>query len=121
VKQDFARIMLGMFASSFSGYPLTFTYAGQAEAPQGKADVLDAKGPNVTLRLFIDRATHLPIMVTWPGQPNDNRLFFADYRDVDGMKWPFRLRRAAGADTVEETTFDRFRINPKIDAKKFQP
>ena len=26
-------------------YPLTFTYAGQAEAPQGKADVLDAKGP----------------------------------------------------------------------------
>jgi hypothetical protein len=33
VKQDFARLMLGMFASSFAGYPLTFTYAGQAEAP----------------------------------------------------------------------------------------
>jgi hypothetical protein len=133
VKQDFARLMLGLFASSFSGYPLTFTYAGQAEAPQGKADVLDAKGAgDVTMRLFIDRATHLPIMISWQaaapqargaqaGPPQENRLYFADYREVDGMKWPFRLRRAAGADTVEETVFDRFRINPKIDARKFQP
>ena len=32
VKQDFARLTLGMFAASFSGYPLTFTYAGKAEA-----------------------------------------------------------------------------------------
>src|SRR5213078_3322206 len=38
VKQDFARLMLAMFATSFAGYPLTFSYAGQAEAPQGKAD-----------------------------------------------------------------------------------
>src|SRR4051812_41743160 len=49
IKQDFARLMVGMFAASFSGYPLTFSYIGQAEAPQGKADVLEAKGtPNVT-------------------------------------------------------------------------
>jgi hypothetical protein len=36
------------------------------------------------------------------------------------MKFPFRLRRAVGADTVEETTFDRFRVNAKIDPKKFE-
>ena len=47
-------------------------------------------------------------------------MYFADYRDVDGMQFPFRLRRATGADTTEETTFDRFRINPKIDPKKFE-
>jgi hypothetical protein len=147
VKQDFARLMIGMFASSFTGYPLTFTYVGQGEAPQGTADVLEAKGaPNFTMRLFILRSTHLPIMISWQGAapsgrggppargaappptaaapagpPPENRIYFADYRDVDGLKWPFRLRRALGADTVEETTFDRFRINAKIDAKKFQP
>src|SRR5438105_3918963 len=27
VKQDFARLTLGMFAASFAGYPLTFKYA----------------------------------------------------------------------------------------------
>jgi hypothetical protein len=50
----------------------------------------------------------------------ESRLYFADYRDADGVKWPFRLRRAVGADTTEETTFDRFRVNTKIDPKKFE-
>jgi hypothetical protein len=171
LKQDFARLMLGMFATSFSAYPLTFTYVGEAEAPQGKADVVDAKGPNnFTLRLFIAKDTHLPIMVSWqapappagrgrPGGPGapvppgpqpapgaaavssaapapgaqrgappagapqalpENHLYFADYRDVDGLQFPFRLRRAVGADTVEETTFDRFKLNAKIDPKRFE-
>ena len=34
-KQDFARLMLGLFAASYPSFPLTFTYVGQAEAPQG--------------------------------------------------------------------------------------
>jgi hypothetical protein len=213
LKQDFTRLTLGMFATSFPAYPLTFTYVGEAEAPQGKADVLEAKGQgNFTIRLFIDKTTHLPLMVSWtppvpagrgpmrggmPGMPGmppgaapggergaapagrgappagappatpppaaappagamppagergappagerpstgsgqvvlpggqrgappapvENRLYFADYRDVDGMQFPFRLRRAVGADTVEETTFDRYKVNAKIDPKKFE-
>ena len=109
--------------------------------------MLEAKGaPNFTMRFFIAQSTHQPIMITWQGAapgggrgaapgrgpvppaasvaagpPPENRIYFADYRDVDGMKWPFRLRRALGADTVEETTFDRFRVNTRIDPKKFQP
>ena len=139
VKQDFARLALGMFAQAFIAYPLTFSYAGQAEAPQGTADVLDAKATtdaNVAMRFFVYRDTHVPIMVSWQGAPQgsspgiargpapappvENRVYFADYRDVDGMRFPFRLRRAVGTDTVEEIVFDRFRINPKIDAKKFE-
>jgi hypothetical protein len=175
VKQDYARLALGLFAAS-SAYPLTFSYAAIAEAPQGKADVLDVKGEgNFTLRYFINSETHLPVMVTWttpptnvivtvPGQPApstiapgavvvagppapaagapkeemdkytkdvlairakaqstpvEHRLYFADYRDVDGMRLPFRLRRAIGTETTEETTFDRFRLNAKIDSRKF--
>jgi hypothetical protein len=215
LKQDFARLALGMFAGSYPAYPLTFTYVGQAEAPQGKADVLDAKGPdNVTLRFFIHSETHLPIMVSWqqpappargsgpmrggppppgaagpppapgapagpppgaapsgppptaaappragapppsgtppggappggtppagapggtppggapsagspgPGAPRPEfRVYFADYRDVDGLQLPFRIRRATGADTTEETTFDRYRLNAKIDPRRFE-
>src|SRR5262245_13972759 len=33
-KQDFARLMLGMFAGTPPSFPLTYAYAGQAEAPQ---------------------------------------------------------------------------------------
>ncbi len=236
VKQDFVRLALGMFAGSFSTYPLTFTYVGQAEAPQGKADVVDAKGPaNFAVRLFVNSQTHLPIMVSWqapagrggpPGRPGgpgapspgagaptgppsgapspggpagvpagtppagappgaapppgappargaappagvppgaaapggtpagaapppgvpgpaatpgatgavgappgvpgpaatpvEYRIYYAEYHDVDGLQWPFRLRRATGTETTVETTFDRFRINTKIDPKKFE-
>ena len=34
--------------------------------------------------------------------------------------FPFRHRRAIDADTVEETTFDQFKINTKIDPRKFE-
>jgi hypothetical protein len=177
VKQDYARLALGLFAAS-SAYPLTFSWAAMAEAPQGRADVLDVKGEdNFALRYFIHSETRLPIMVTWntpptnvivtvPGQPPpstiapgavvvtgppapakdapkeemdkyakevlalrakaqaasvEHRLYFADYRDVDGLKLPFRLRRAIGTETTEETTFDRFRVNARIDQRKFEP
>jgi hypothetical protein len=176
VKQDYARLALGLFAAS-SAYPLTFSWAAVAEAPQGRADVLDVKGEgNFALRYFIHSDTRLPVMVTWttpptnvivtvPGQPPpstvapgavvvtgppapakdapkeemdkytkdvlalrakaqatpvEHRLYFADYRDVDGLKLPFRLRRAIGTETTEETTFDRFRVNAKIDQRKFE-
>jgi hypothetical protein len=181
LKQDYARLMLGMFAISTDAYPLTFSHAGQAEAPQGKADVINISGPsNFSARLFVMGDTHLPIMISWtvpatpanlvittPGQPKpaslppgaivvegpapmaagaskeaqdaytkalntlrvqalmgktiEHRLYFSDYRDTDGLQFPFKLRRAIGTDTIEETTFDRFRLNAKIDAKKFEP
>jgi hypothetical protein len=49
----------------------------------------------------------------------EQRLYFADYRDVDGLKLPFRLRRATGSETTEETVFDRYRINAKVDPRRF--
>ena len=52
--------------------------------------------------------------------PVEHRIYYGDYRDVDGLKFPFRLRRAIGVETTEETSFDRYRINPKIDPRKFE-
>lgn len=153
-RQDFARLMLGMFATSFEAYPLTFKYIGQAEAPQGKAHVLEATGENdFKIKFFVHMETSLPVMVSWAAPasakatagrpaastqhpapapstrhtassttaaPPEHRLYFADYRDVDGIKLPFRLRRGIGVNTTEETTFDRFRLNQKIDPRRFE-
>jgi len=52
-------------------------------------------------------------------KPVEHRLYYADYRNVEGIVLPFRIRRAIGADTTEETSFDRFRLNTKIDPRKF--
>jgi len=125
VQQDFARLLLGTFAARHGAFPVTFGFVGEAEAPQGKADVLEVKGPgNFAARFFIFKESHLPVMLTWsapsPGGPVENRLFYADYREVDGLKLPFRLRRAVGADTIEETTIDRIRLNTKVDPRRFE-
>src|SRR5262245_19442779 len=65
-RQDLARLMLGMFAGTSAAFPVTYAFSGQAEAPQGKADVIDIKGDgNFAARLFIDAQTHLPLMLTW--------------------------------------------------------
>jgi hypothetical protein len=55
-------------------------------------------------------------------KPVETRLYFADYRDIGNcLKFPFRLRKAVAGETIEETNFDVFKINPRIDPRKFQP
>jgi hypothetical protein len=113
--------MLGLFATAPASFPLTFAYVAQAEAPQGKADVIDVAGPDdFKARLFISSETHLPIMATWQAAGVEQRLYYGDYREVDGFQFPFRLRRAAGPDTIDETTFDRFRVNARVDPRRFE-
>jgi hypothetical protein len=143
-REDFSRLLLGVFAAAQPGFPLTFAYAAEAEAPEAKADVLDVAGPaNFSARFLVQRETHMPVMLMWqapgptgrggPGASSassgrgappalaEHRLYYADYRGVDGgVKWPFRIRHAVAGATIEETTFDRVRINAKIDPKKFE-
>lgn len=54
-----------------------------------------------------------------PKPAPEQRIYFADYKDVDGLKLPFRIRRGVGSDTTEETIFDRYRINAKVDPRRF--
>ncbi len=65
-KREFARLSLGMFAANPAAFPLEFSYAGEAEAPDGKAYVIDVKGVDgFAARLFVDTKTRLPLMLSW--------------------------------------------------------
>jgi len=143
-REEFARLMLGAFAAAPPAFPLRFAYAAEAEAPEGKADILDVAGPaNFSARFVVQRETHMPVMLMWqapapmgrggpggstagsgrgaPPASAEHRLYYADYRAVNGgVKWPFRIRHAVAGATIEETTFDRVSINAKIDPKKFE-
>jgi hypothetical protein len=55
------------------------------------------------------------------GRLVEHRLYYADYRDIgNGLKFPFRLRRAVAGETIEETNFDGFSINKRIDPRRFE-
>ncbi|HEU0185731.1 MAG TPA: hypothetical protein VFS27_10490 [Blastocatellia bacterium] len=69
VRSDFARLLIGWLLTTPSSFPIEFSFAGEAESPEGKADVLDVKGPDrFAARLFLDQKTHYPLMLTYQGK-----------------------------------------------------
>jgi hypothetical protein len=49
----------------------------------------------------------------------EHRLYYSDYRSVDGVKVPFRIQRAIDGKPAEELAFENVKVNAKIDARKF--
>ena len=61
---ELSRLMLAWFLSVDGNA----AWVATAESPEGKADVIEitpANGP--VTRLFLDQATHMPLMITWQG------------------------------------------------------
>jgi hypothetical protein len=48
------------------------------------------------------------------------RVYYGDYKAVGGVQLPHRIQRSIDGKPTEEMIFDTFKVNPKIDAKKFQ-
>jgi hypothetical protein len=116
-------------------------WIGTAQAPEGTADVLDVRPTNgVPTRLFLDPATHLPLMITWSGQPSrggDIRrrgaaapaapaqgqatlvLHMGEYKTVNGIKLPHLITRGTEDTTQEEIKVKNFKINPTFKADTF--
>lgn len=63
---ELARLLLGVLGTTQSSFPVTYTHAGTAESPDGKADMIDVKGPgDFAARLYVDVQSHLPLMLTY--------------------------------------------------------
>jgi len=68
MRQEFARQLVGLLLTSSASFPLDYTYAGEAESKDGRADVLDIKGPEgFAARLFLDKTSHRPLMMKYKG------------------------------------------------------
>jgi hypothetical protein len=50
--------------------------------------------------------------VTW-------KMTFADFKVQDGLNWPHRIRVTSSDKVTEDTRLGKFKINPKMDARKF--
>jgi hypothetical protein len=66
VQRDFGRLVVVLMAGSSAAFPVEYAWTGVAEADDGKADVLEVKGPDgFSAQLFVDQATHLPLMLSY--------------------------------------------------------
>ena len=72
LKEDVFRMVLVLLLAPPSNLACTLTSGGVAEAPDGKADVVDVKGPDkLNLRLFFDSTSHRLLLATYETESID--------------------------------------------------
>jgi len=147
-RAELARFALVTVLASTPSMPLDFEFAGEAESPDGRADVLRVAGPSgFAAQLFLDKSTHRPLMLTYrgvapqirvqtrnangppldshgdaetlPRQMVDIEMYVDDYRPVDGVLLPHHISRAIDGQTNEEWTCKTIRLNPVFKADMF--
>src|SRR5438093_890836 len=75
--------------------PLEYAYGGEAQADEGTADIVDAKGPgSFATRIFLDRKSHRPLMLQYRGVAPQMRI---QTQTMQGPPDPERTGRAGQA------------------------
>jgi hypothetical protein len=68
LRKELARQLLSWLLITPDSLPLEYSYAGEAETKDGKADAIDVKGPDdFAVRLFLDKQTHRPMLLSYRG------------------------------------------------------
>jgi hypothetical protein len=144
MKGERARYSLIWFLKSDS----PVTYAGVAEAPDGKADVLEFKPEGApSMKLFVDQESHTPLMLTYEGvlprmimrgrgqrptpeeiekmrseppQQVTYEVHFSDYKKVDGVLLPHLISQSVNGSVSEEFTIEKYKVNPPLKPADFE-
>jgi CubicO group peptidase (beta-lactamase class C family)/tetratricopeptide (TPR) repeat protein len=74
---------------------------------------------------YLDANTYLPMMMEEYSQDENFKgvLFktkFADYRVVDGLKFPYKITLLANDNILWDRVFEDVKVNPKVDDKIFE-
>jgi hypothetical protein len=66
VRGDLLRVALGLVSAPDTLPGVTYSYLGTAQSKDGgEADVLGVKAEGLDAKLFVDKKTHLPLMITY--------------------------------------------------------
>jgi hypothetical protein len=143
MKSERARYSLIWFLKSDA----PVTYAGVAEAPDGKADVLEIKPEGAApMKLFIDQESHKPLMLTYEGvlprmiirgqgqRPTPEQIekmrseppqqvtyevHFSEYKKVDGVLLPHLISQSVNGNVSEEFTIEKYKLNAPLKPADF--
>jgi len=121
-----------LFIDQQTSLPLMVTYQGPvprvmtqsmgAAPAAGGAHTMTMQRPaneEERKKMQADLEKQVQQMQQQPPELVDYALYFEEWRDVDGVKFPFKVRRARGGATNEEWTVRKVKVNPKVDAKRF--
>lgn len=102
--------------------PLRFTYIGEAESSDQRADVVEANTTDGTrLRLYFDKTSHLLLMMSYIGRNGGEtqKVFLSDYRAENNLLVAHRVTIEVDGRTVEERELRNFSVNPSFNSSRF--
>jgi len=148
-QNELFRTTLALLLSAPTGADVTFIYAGGGDVDGIACDIVDARNGDSTTKLFLDKSSHLPRMISFQGHrpmiirikkddmksEADTKIFerkldkpetaefqirFSDYRAVNGVLLPHRWTQTVGGAADETIDVTGYEINPANLAEKFQ-
>jgi hypothetical protein len=91
-RAEMTRMVLSLLLAAPSSMPLEYSYGGEAQADEGKADIVDAKGPgSFAARIFLDQKSHRPLMLQYRGVAPQIRM---QTQQLQGPPDAARIQRA---------------------------
>jgi predicted Zn-dependent peptidase len=96
------------------------------EQTDGKAApvVLLTRDDDFSVKLLLDPETNLPMKMAYQGnvmgRPAKVEEVYSDWRDVEGIRLPFRVVAFADGQKFTETTVKEVQINPKLEPGLFE-
>ena len=106
-----------LFVDEQTHLPLMVTYQAAQPRVINQSMSVPAGGHPSTNSAELEK--QLQDLQRQPPQMADYTIYFEDWRSADGIRFPFKMRRATGGTTTEEWTVSKIKLNPKLDARKF--
>jgi hypothetical protein len=105
-QREFIRTTVVLFATSFAGAPVQFRDA------VGDADAVVVSGAGSEFKLSFDPLSHLPVRL--------DKYVYADHREVNGVRVPFRILQMAGRTLWETWDVKEFKFDEPIPPSVFR-
>lgn len=90
---EFSRYLLATLLTPSPSLAVQYTYAGETDVEDTKAEAIDVTGPdNFAARLYFDKQTHLPLLLSYRGRKP--RIVTSFARPADGAKTEDAVKKA---------------------------
>ena len=148
-QNEMFRMTLALLLTAPQGTDANFTYAGEADVDGTACNIVEAKNGNSSTKLYLDKSSHLPRMISFQGhkpmvfrikkdamrtesgakvferklekpEMAEFQIRFSDYRAVNGVLLPHRWTQTVGGVADETIEVTGYEINPANIAEKFQ-
>jgi hypothetical protein len=149
-QNELFRTTFALLLSAPEGQDVSYSYVGEDSVDGNSCDVLQAQTGESSVKLYLDKSSHLPLMLGYRDagtiiiktNPKNNggdvdkikvldeksrnvemaeiQIKFSDFRSIGGLQLPFTWTQTIGGKTSQTVTVTNYELNPVNISEKFK-